>query len=264
MEKDWDNLIILDACRLDMYRDLRPNTGNIRSLGSSTEEFILRNFKGKYFSDTVYITANPFVDLLVSDNFHKIYPVWETHWNQNMGTVLPSEVKDEGQKALEKHPNKRIIVHFMQPHYPFITNNEIGGSISGLRHRARGNPEGQSPDDPWTRLRNGEIPRDVFWKAYTDNLKNVLPVAKNFAEDLDGKSVITSDHGNAFGEWVFPFPFRYYGHIRGLHIPALVKVPWDEFSGKRRKISKASERHATRERVDQTEINDKLRDLGYV
>jgi len=76
MKKDWDNLIILDACRYDLFVEvsgLKPDY--IISRGSCTAEFLRENFQGNKFMDTIYITANPIVDLLVRDCFYKVISV---------------------------------------------------------------------------------------------------------------------------------------------------------------------------------------------
>lgn len=60
-ELDWDVLIILDACRYDIFNELAdlPGQTNYRySLGSATYEFIPANFSDKKLHDTVYVSSN--------------------------------------------------------------------------------------------------------------------------------------------------------------------------------------------------------------
>lgn len=92
MQEDWDNLVILDACRYDMFEKLNNIEGKLEhrvSRGSSTTEFMLRNFQGNAFKDTVYVTANPLVNYDVPKSFLKIVPVWKYGWDEGLGTVLP-------------------------------------------------------------------------------------------------------------------------------------------------------------------------------
>ncbi|TKX67638.1 hypothetical protein [Halorubrum sp. GN11GM_10-3_MGM] len=59
VEKDWDNLIILDACRYDLFQEVSEVDGELSpavSLGSSTGEFMRKNFGGGEFLDLVYIS----------------------------------------------------------------------------------------------------------------------------------------------------------------------------------------------------------------
>lgn len=62
LDEDWDNLIILDACRYDIFEELNHINGNLtqkKSRGCRTPEWIRGNFSCKELLDTVYISANP-------------------------------------------------------------------------------------------------------------------------------------------------------------------------------------------------------------
>src|SRR6056297_529711 len=52
MDEDWDNLIILDACRYDMFAEQVDLDGELESrisLGSTSEEFLEQNFGDNTF-----------------------------------------------------------------------------------------------------------------------------------------------------------------------------------------------------------------------
>jgi hypothetical protein len=69
-EADWDTLLILDACRYDLFErvsDLPGKTTAVRSKGSATEEFLRANFDGKRLHDTVYVTGEA-VDIGTADS----------------------------------------------------------------------------------------------------------------------------------------------------------------------------------------------------
>lgn len=62
LAEDWDNLLILDACRYDMFKSYAELPGRLEhriSKGSATYEFLSGNFKERSALDTVYATANP-------------------------------------------------------------------------------------------------------------------------------------------------------------------------------------------------------------
>ena len=65
LDEDWDNLIILDACRYDFFKEeieKRQIDGYLKkviSRGSHTLNFLKENFTEDYYNDIVYITANP-------------------------------------------------------------------------------------------------------------------------------------------------------------------------------------------------------------
>lgn len=251
MEKDWDNLLILDACRLDLYQEVaNPDSESIRSRGAATPEWVIENFEGESFPETVYVTANPYVSIVTDDKFHARYDLWEEVWDDEARTVLPEDVADRTREIAEEHPNKRLIVHFMQPHQPFV-GSDLPGSFWNV------------DEHPWDAMKNESVDEIRVLEAYADNLRLVYPVAKELGLELSGKSVITSDHGNMHGERVKPFPIKEYGHRRSIHTPENIQVPWDELSFKIRK--EITEGEITEgETTTNADVTDRLADLGYV
>lgn len=124
VEEDWDNLIILDACRYDLFEEANFIPGEltpVRSLGSKTGEFLKENFGGSQFPDTVYISANPQVQLHNIDQlFYDRIRLWENEWDNEKRTIPPTAVANRSLQTERAYPNKRLIIHFVQPHYPFI------------------------------------------------------------------------------------------------------------------------------------------------
>lgn len=126
MEEDWDNLIVLDACRYDLFKEVANTGTDYRiSRGSFTPEFLIENFDGRKYYDTVIVTANPYVDKLVKESFYKVISVWKDGWDGKYNTVLPQTMLKYGLKAEKMYPDKRLIVWFLQPHEPFIEDPEI-------------------------------------------------------------------------------------------------------------------------------------------
>ncbi|WP_135304738.1 hypothetical protein [Haloarcula amylovorans] len=257
--EDWDTLVILDACRFDVFKERSKLEGDLKrriSKGSHTREFLSRNFEGEKFPDIVYISTSPQVDSLdINENFYAYEPLWKTHWDDDLETVPPSEAVDATIDAVERYPNKRIISHMIQPHYPFI--GETGQNIS---HRSLqgGDILGTNANQKsiWTKLANGEVSKESVYNAYVENLDLALTEVERLLNKIEGKTVVTSDHGNSFGEW------GVYGHPQRRFIESLVKVPWLTVnSGNRRTISGGKLTSQT----DQSEnIEQRLHDLGYM
>lgn len=211
VEKEWDTLIILDGCRYDLFEeyideididgDLKAET----SRGSATPEFLLENFEGGEFEDIVYISSNPFVYTLLDEPFHEVVHVWKEGWSDDFKTVEPQTVTEAAIDAAKQYPSKRIIVHYMQPHCPFIGDYKKDGNFWQVA------------------LKDG---KDEVMKAYKSNLELVIPCVEEIVKKVNGKTVVTADHGNANGEKALGVPI--YGHPGGVHIPVLVKVPWFE------------------------------------
>ncbi|WP_248516889.1 hypothetical protein [Salinarchaeum laminariae] len=276
MEEDWDTLLILDACRYDMFESTCTIDGDLtqkNSLGSATPEFLQRTFRNGDFPDTVYVTSNPQVNLrLDTDIFHDVVNVWKSDWHDELGTVEPQFVTKRAFEVQERYPNKRIIVHYMQPHYPFIgeKHSEDLGDHSGFELSKRlASDEDVSREGltVWDRLKNGELPEDAVWDAYIENLELVLSDIGSNISKFEGKTVITSDHGNMLGEVATPLNIELYGHPTGIHAEDLIAVPWLEIESDSRKhisAETASEDETTASEEDSDVIEERLKDLGYV
>lgn len=277
MQEDWDNIIILDACRYDQFKKLNPFSTGLESrtsLGSATPEFLRENFAGKTYHDTVYVTANPMYRTQdLSDVFHDVIDVWEEEWDNKRRTVLPETMKEKALEAHKKYPNKRLIAHFMQPHYPFIGEEatKIGDHAGFELAYRQVQGEEAKRDDPtvWSLLKDGKVDEDIVWKAYNENLDIALDHVEDLIEEFSEKTVVTSDHGNMVGERVLPFGSRQYGHPTGMYTDTLRKVPWVTIEGDKRKevISEAPVEHtSTDNHMTEAEsaVADRLADLGYV
>jgi len=236
IKEDWDNLVILDACRYDTFTKVYGECDYRISKGSCTIEFLKKNFTGK-FLDTVYITANPLVNRF-SSSFFKVVSVWSDGWNDDLGTVLPEVMYEYALETEEKYPDKRLIIHFMQPHYPYIGDPEVN-KIVYLKDWFKDMASGKDVLEVIPKRTKGGVGKERARKAYKKTLELALPYALKLAKELGGKTVITSDHGEAFGEFAFPLPIRVYGHPGNMHIPVLVKVPWLEIEKEERKEIRA-------------------------
>lgn len=270
MAEDWDDLIILDACRYDQFERLNGLSGDLESrisLGSATPEFLSRNFAGETHHDTVYVTGNPmYRHVGLDDTFHATRDVWRTDWDEETRTVRPEPMVEATLAARETYPKKRIISHFMQPHYPFIgpKGREITHSGAEWTKRLVEDGEG-SRDDPtvWNLAATGEIDDETARAAYDENLDVVMPHVRSLLESTDGRTVVTSDHGNLTGERIAPLDGRRYGHPWGTYVDELREVPWLVVAGtERRRV--VAEPPTDGAEVDRSTVRDRLSDLGYV
>jgi hypothetical protein len=230
-EQDWDNLIILDACRYDLFETCSTLPGDLEaaySIASATGKFVRKTFKGQTFPDTVCVTANPrYYDVLAESVFHDIVHLWQDEWDDEI-RMVPSEVVNQAVvEAQEEYPNKRILAHYIPPHLPFLgeTGRKIPHRVSIGGGLVREEDWEEKPHF-WNTVASGETDVDMAWRAYRENLELVLPTIADVLHELRGKTVVTSDHGNAFGESGFGSLYRpVYGHPPYKHIEATVKVP---------------------------------------
>lgn len=259
-KQDWDNLLILDGCRYDLFDSISNfdvRTESRISRGSSTVEWLSGNMQGQKMHDTVYITANPQLSNhndRLNIQFHAHIDVWRQEgWNSKNRTVLPETVTEYAVDAHHQYPHKRLLVHYIQPHYPFI------------------GPTGQEhfPNEKlnfWQDLFTGNesYDRKVIWKAYKENLRQVLPSVQDAVNKLDGLSIVSSDHGQIFGEPASPVPVPEYGHPHGIYTNKLVKIPWVKFDSDNRRDVEESSPVNTSSDNKCSNITDRLEHLGYV
>lgn len=235
MKKKWDYLIILDACRYDIFKLVVSNDAKaVISGGSCTQEWLEWNFKGD-FKDVVYIAGNPHFSnfnltrTLGFNPFYKVVEVWDYGWDKKFKTVHPKTLTEEAIKALEKYPNKRMIIHFNQPHHPFLTNQKLIEIDSGTARNIN-DYEKKKKLTGWQAAKKGIVPVREVLLAYVDNLKLVMEYVNQLVNKLTGKVILTADHGDQTGEYML------FGHAPNYRTRQLVIVPWYIAKNTKRKI----------------------------
>lgn len=226
LEEEWDYAIVLDACRFDLFKEVNKIPGVLhkkRSLGSMTNEWVRNAIKREY-KDMVLVTANPYLSriYLKQKPFFKNIPAWEIGWDDELLVTPPWVMADLSKKQVKRFPDKRIIFWFMQPHHPFI-NSDIDDDWNMVDMMVN-NKSGLK--SVWTMVKDGDVTVEQVWDAYKSNLVQTMPYVEKLVDFLDGKVVVTSDHGNCFGE------FGLFCHPQSIHIPPLVDVPYLEINKK--------------------------------
>lgn len=218
-DKKWDNLIILDACRFDYFKEvLKENYLDINMRGKlikanshskHTGEWYKNNWSKKN-KDVILISQHPRAwKEKLDKNFFKTYPLWKRDdW------IILDIYLEKMKKVMNQYNNKKILVHLTPPHLPYRDNegkeflNKIykvgGGPKVYQKVREYGNKNG------WNKL--------IYY--YKKNILKCIKLIDKYINDLTGKIVITADHGELIGE------DRFYGHNRS-H-PKIFRVPWFE------------------------------------
>lgn len=255
-EREWDLLIVLDACRVDLLRsvadeyDFLGDIERVESVGSMSKEWMAKTFTDEYadeVAETAYVTSNVFSDrMLDADRFGTLEEVWRDGWDQEADTVLPRTMTDRTIRTAREDDPDRLIVHYVQPHHPFV----------GLDAGFDADPFGPALSDTVVdALRKGKVGRETFWEAYQDNLRLALDDVELLLSNVDADRVaITADHGDALGEWGI------YDHPVGCLHPAVRTVPWTTTTATDR------ETHAPEidRETDASDVEDRLQALGYV
>ena len=232
VDSAWKYLAILDAARYDYFKEVYNShinkVGTLKMAESntlSTPDW-LQNFKDKDCKDIIYLnTVIKFDHWLPKHNMFKVYHLWDTHWDKDLGTIHSKSVNEVFLKEYKKHPDKRFVLHYMQPHGPYIT---LGGQptetkeqhVVGERHIPkkkrvlRDYIAGHlSESQAWTlkkylHIKPG-IPIESHYRkygkegvieAYKNEIKMGLSYIVALMEKTKGKWLITADHGVTVGE----------------------------------------------------------------
>jgi hypothetical protein len=191
----------------------------------------------------------PTVDVSTLGRFEYLYeyePVGEDGpLGHTDGGTPPRYVTDRGIAVCREYDFDRIILHYLQPHPPYISN-AIDSNRELKKHEK----------DWWGYLgETGDY--ETVWDTYLDELRYVLDDVELLLENIDSETVaISADHGESFGE------FWEYGHKTGSINPVVRNVPWVETSGEDTG-SYESRFPAPTAEMSGEDVDDRLKALGY-
>lgn len=257
-EYEWDVLLILDACRYDLMVEVSDEYDWIDSIdsgysvGSTSPEWMSKTFRREYSSmsrRTSYVTGNLFTETDLDESLvAHLDEVWRYAWDDELNTVKAESMTDRAIEVWRNTPYEKMIVHYMQPHHPYVEDPIGSGMV----------PDQDEYDpDVWDILRyHDDLSMEDIWPRYLDNLEYVLDSVEVLLENIDADDVlITADHGNLVGE------FGLYGHPEYVPLPGVKQVPLVTTSASDVGSYQPSLDSPTREMGDREE---KLQDLGYL
>lgn len=231
---NWDVLVLLDACRHDAFERVHRQDKLLDgvlsqriSCGSHTTTWFKNTFD-RPCPEIVYLSTNPHISarylprLGVSpDTFAHLEELWHTRWDANEHTVMPQAVAEEYLRLRERFPDRKFILHFMQPHSPFVGKTR-------LRKTPRTPEVASAQEDGTPRALPSDLTlvqekvvtlREAI-QAYDDNIRVALDVVAAMLPRISGHVAITSDHGELLSE------YGMFGHFVDLWVPELIEVPW--------------------------------------
>jgi hypothetical protein len=146
----------------------------------------------------------------------------------------------------------------MQPHEPYRSHPQWGSGDSKLLENLV-DEDAEAGSSVWPQAKRGVVSRGALWRAGVDNLRWVLDdIEARLLPNVDGRLVITADHGNAMGEW------GEWHHPPGALGPQVRTVPWVEVD-----CTDSGTEHPTVTLTDNTTTpvnattDDQLAALGY-
>lgn len=307
LEEDWDYLIILDACRYDFFKQMYKKylkKGYLKkavSPATFTPDWLNKIFGKLYYKNIIYISANPFInskyigEFSMRKYFFKIIDVWKSGWKEKFGSVPPNELNKAFFKLKDVYKDKRVILHYIQPHQPYIgkkyrryiSKKQEKSKLTNRQNQAIQKIKNQIIDIfikifgvtfiwkisflipflPKNQL--SSIYAEEGWmglkKAYQENLELVLKSVKELLDKIpSGKIIITADHGEFLGE------YGLYEHPDKIRRPENTEVPWLEINKGKRKIKKdekikdAQQKTEETSKADEKLIKERLKALGYL
>lgn len=246
------------------------------SLGSSSKEWMVNTFRSDRqddVSETVYLTGNGWAQQILScdpqfatwtitrdtfahdnslvekllyrptvtaDDFHDV--VYQPLSNMNGIEGFDAEqLTDLAIQSGREDDAERVLVHYMQPHAPFL--HRVGSD----------EPPSDIDQEPITLLQNG-YDRGPIWEGYLDNLRYVLDYVEILLENFDGDVLITADHGEMMYGGLLS------GHGEGILHPALRFVPWVELTATDKMTRDVD---VTLNENVPDDVDDRLSALGY-
>lgn len=256
-DRDWDLLIVLDACRADMMREciskyqFLNSMETIWSVGGHSKEWLENTFKSvpsDLIRETAYVTGNHYADT-VKDLPFAIFEDLRTTGLQDELPCPPAHVVTDSAISIARESEfDRLIVHYMQPHKPFISRGEERTDIQ-MKKWSIG----------WELYQNyisGEISRDELWRGFVNNLQYVLDEVGLLLENIDApRTILTSDHGNAFGEDLL------WDHEIGIQHPSIRRVPWIETTASDENTVTPNEYRSS---IKDNKVEKRLEQLGYM
>jgi hypothetical protein len=269
---DWDIMIIADAASYEITNELATeyeymtSVDSIWSRGSYSPEWSENTFirDNVDTTDINYVNGNPlisanlrgknesemfpatedrdikFTNLSSVDFLNSIHPVWK-----NCGKhITPSALSSKALDVIESYDG-RVIIHYMQPHAPFINAPD---KYNHWPHKK---------DYPSLNMNESDYQRLIT--AYEDNHRYIFDSLKNLLAQLDNHYEVrlTADHGNMYGKiGGIPFAFDHPPYIwfnRNLRKVPYVTV---EQSKQNKLVSQSTD-------GDGESVEDRLEYLGY-
>jgi hypothetical protein len=268
LNEDWQYLIIFDACRYDYFeknyqKHLKGKLEPRKSPAIYTPEWLEKTFI-EYYDDIIYISPVFFCnsvrrrsdcDFFGKEHFFKVVNAWRDNWDEEYGTVPPWSINQLARKYAMKYPNKRIVIHYFQPHTPYLSiktkikvkkkkerqlainkggitiKTSLTRKVSAIYHRTFGTESLWKMIErfnlgPYTNQEEAYriVGLEGVKKAYNSNVNSVMLSVKELLPHLPpGKVVITADHGELLGEK------KFWGHGPPKpRLPELTTIPWFE------------------------------------
>lgn len=224
LDDKWRTLIVLDACRYDIFEQENKLEGELLKLKSpAINTYRWMKETEDLMEDTIVITAHPWYHHIQTAK--EMHPVWKDEKNVNeMGVVEPDIPLD---KAIEIRGERedKLLVHIVQPHLPFIgekCRDFMMRIVEKCGNFNKGDAFSRELNDE---LENENLSAEFLRECYIENLRIPLEEIEKRKDEL-GNFRITADHGEHIGEKITRKGVECYRYGHNLDHPAVREVPY--------------------------------------
>lgn len=245
-ETDWDILLVLDACSVDVLRAVADwPVETVRSPASCTPEWLDAVDRSGVFETAHVVSAN--AQYTKTNPAETLERYWESHWDDDLSTVRPEPVLNRVDSLAGKQPT---VAHLQQPHWPYVAKLGQQWKIA-YPDIGPWSTENGDIDSLQVAMARGHVDLSMARQAYQASVRSIWGTIRPYLNRWDEESrtvIVTADHGETFGRLG---ELGFYEHPCGCHIPPLVDVPWIEIT---------QDTHANR---TEPMVEDRLKALGY-
>lgn len=261
LDDDWDVMIILDACRADLFEKFAPqhpiydrfeSVSARYSCASTSREWFEKGFDDapdEAVAGVHYVSPNPYMAKVDMERFYAVEKLYEWPTDTDAGLLDSTLVTDHALRTYAESDADRFVVHYLPPHTPFRHCAD--------RYTMPEKAWGGNTQDAWYGLQVGAFDFDAVWADYGQNLLTILDEVERLANHVERTVVVTADHGNALGEWGI------YGHPDYVPLPSLKRVPWAVLQGRGEPYDPAALDGENRSDDGTADVEERLRTLGY-
>lgn len=234
---DWDVLLVLDACRQDVLREVADwPIGACSSPATMTDEWLAAASDSRILENATVVSSNSHYaehELGLRD----LQQLWETEWVDRLGNVPPEPVLTRLDDSIDDG-HIPIVGHIGPPHAPYIAR--IGGEwfpVFPELTEWHWDPDREEFEQlsQQAAMATGVVDLDRAIRGYRASVRSVWNVVSEYVARWarDGLTVVvTADHGETFGR---VRDFRLVEHPSGCYVPPLTRVPFAVFQdGERR------------------------------
>ncbi len=220
---DWTTLIVLDACRYDIFEQENAIEGHLLRVDSEshqTSTWYEKQWKGRA-AQVCLVSAHPMAWWMGANRwFQNDYFI--TGDTEGRGWKHPSLTIDRALELNAASPEQRLLIHLIPPHLPFqgpegvLFHEQLRAGWFAWKKKWDGGKKVRALVEKHGRKHGW----DEIRRYYIENLHIALAEARRYAQNAVGKVVITSDHGELIGE------NGKYGHSDLAELDTLRIVPW--------------------------------------